>query len=86
MTVSGSEFGRNSSADDRLFLKRVAMKSSTSPPDIEAYISGSGRAYRKQRTRQVLKHALVKMLSKRRYDAIYNLVAGVDEQRKGDAL
>lgn len=85
-TVCGSHFGRNDSKSDHLWLDRIAVKNNTSALDVTAYIKGHWRVIAINRFKSAIKKLLVAVLSKKRYDAIYNRIAGVDEQRKGNAL
>ena len=39
-TVCGSQFGRNDANSDRLYLKRIAVKKSTSAEDVQSYVQG----------------------------------------------
>jgi len=86
VTACGSDFGRNSRAADPLYLNRIIVKQSTSADDIEAYVTGRWSVFAANMAKSLAKQALVSLLTKRRYDALYNRVNGVDEQRKGDAL
>ena len=84
-TVFGSRFGRNAGAADRMYLDRIAIKRTTSSSDVTAYVEGSLRVFAAAFVKEAAKKTLVLLLTKKRYDALYNRFFGVDEQRKGHA-
>ena len=84
--VFGSEFGRNMPNADPLALRRVAIKNSTTADQVRGFIEGRWSIFALNQAKQLVKQCLVLLLTKRRYDAIYNRLAGVEEQRKGTAL
>ena len=83
--VFGSEFGRNLAGADPLALRRIAMKRSTAANQIRDFVEGRWSIFAANQAKQLVKRMLVSLLTKRRYDAIYNRLAGVEEQRKGTA-
>jgi peptidoglycan/xylan/chitin deacetylase (PgdA/CDA1 family) len=84
-TVCGSEFGRNVHGADPYFLKRIAVKRTTTARQLVAYLSDRWDVYALHAAKSSVKKGVVTLLGKRRYDAIYNRLLGIDEQRKGDA-
>ncbi|MEM8815841.1 MAG: polysaccharide deacetylase family protein [Pseudomonadota bacterium] len=84
-TVCGSEFGRNASSIDPLFIERIAIKKTTSAAQITKYVEGDWATFAMSAVKSLLKKLLVGLLSKRRYDALYNRLFGVEDQRKGSA-
>jgi peptidoglycan/xylan/chitin deacetylase (PgdA/CDA1 family) len=85
LTVCGSEFGRNAAGADPYFLKRIAVKRSTTARQLTAYLSDRWDVYALHAAKSSVKKGVATLLGKRRYDAIYNRLLGIAEQRKGDA-
>jgi len=79
----GSEFGVNERATDRFFLRRIAVKRDTSVAVFADYLMQRRSAFLLGRAKASAKRLLVRMLTKRVYDGLYNRVFGVEDQRKG---
>jgi peptidoglycan/xylan/chitin deacetylase (PgdA/CDA1 family) len=81
----GSQFGCNDRGADPYYLRRIAMKRSTTAQNITDYLLRDSFNYHLAMSKARIKRMVPALIGKRRYDRLYNALFGVAEQRKGRA-
>ena len=77
-----SRFGFNDRNTDRYFWRRIAVKHQINLQHFRDIVRQNPRALALLRTTAVAKSAASRLLGKKNYDRLYNLVFGVEEQEK----
>ncbi len=86
VTGCGSGFGLNDRSADVYFLRRIAIKADTPASTVGGIVTGDERVLRRLAVNAGLKSMIPRLLGKSRYDRLYNLVFGVEQQeKKGDS-
>ncbi len=77
-----SRFGFNDRKTDPFFWRRIAVKHKTKLKDFRDIVFQSSRTLAVLRTMAATKAAASRLLGKKNYDRLYNLVFGVEDQEK----
>lgn len=77
-----SRFGFNNRSTDPFFWRRIAVKHQTPLRNFEAIVRQDPRTLAILRTTAAAKAAASRLLGKKNYDRLYNLVFGVEDQEK----